>query len=430
MLQSTQASYVAANELKNNIQEVKKNDNYSEEKSYTAYYSDITDWYDKDGKIQMPIVLDENLWQSTPIFSERCELCTIPESVLKEASTEELLQLVISNKLNYLISMYGNVDDGMQRIVKHFNGIREILNRDDCGEVVLDFYNKIRIPSKMMFDITCLETEDSDITEFTDDAINVLQNEKCCEQLDYDANIKYAISISEWILSQENVSSKFSDDQKKVVIESVINKNKEKSNTEYADYIENFFMDKLNAGENTLYEDFYSNYTVVPFTSASGESYVKIYTPAKRTLILTYVNKPTVKTRQQSLTWLGSYTKYLGICVELLDNATDAYNCHSYAWFTMLPGYHNYARQCQLNDATNLTEDSTMKKKSSIVKGSVLYFGSHSVYVEQLKYTCGQAGIVDQILISEKLSNGGPLVKWPWKFSDSYGGSYTCYYYK
>lgn len=45
MLQSTQASYVAANELKNNIQEVKKNDNYSEEKSYTAYYSDITDWY-------------------------------------------------------------------------------------------------------------------------------------------------------------------------------------------------------------------------------------------------------------------------------------------------------------------------------------------------------------------------------------------------
>lgn len=57
-----------------------------------------------------------------------------------------------------------------------------------------------------------------------------------------------------------------------MVIESVINKNKEKSNTEYADYIENFFMDKLNAGENTLYEDFYSNYTVVPFTSASGES--------------------------------------------------------------------------------------------------------------------------------------------------------------
>ncbi len=86
-----------------------------------------------------------------------------------------------------------------------------------------------------------------------------------------------------------------------MVIESVINKNKEKSNTEYADYIENFFMDKLNAGENTLYEDFYSNYTVVPFTSASGESYVKIYTPAKRTLILTYVNKPTVKTRQHVL---------------------------------------------------------------------------------------------------------------------------------
>lgn len=61
-----------------------------------------------------------------------------------------------------------------------------------------------------------------------------------------------------------------------------------------------------------------------------------------------YINNPTVLTYERSKTYLGNYVKYLDVCVNILDNGTSKYNCHAYAWFTMLPGYHHLAKACQL----------------------------------------------------------------------------------
>ena len=80
------------------------------------YYSNPADWYDADGNMVMPISLDEEKWQSSPIFEDRCNLCTIPQTIIDKASTEELAKMVIECKMNYLIDLYGDVDEGMNTV--------------------------------------------------------------------------------------------------------------------------------------------------------------------------------------------------------------------------------------------------------------------------------------------------------------------------
>ncbi len=428
MLQVGQSSVAALDMASISVENIKNNiDNTSDEK-YTPYYQDVSQWYDKDGNIQAPIILAEELWQSTPIFSERCELCAIPDEVLQNATTEELLQLVVDCKLNYLISLYGDVDMAMTRITECFNGIRELMSRDDCGQVVLDMYNKFEIPENSSFDEKLI-SGCADIQEFNERVDDILDNEVYVEQIQKDSKIKYTINVLEWLLTQESVVGQFDASEMYTVIETVSNKIKQKNDTEYADIIENYLIDKVVINDEAL-ADNYVCFSSTKSSDSNGNKSVWIRTPSQRTLVIEYVSNPTTLSERASIDWLGEYKKYKGQCVFLLDNGTSKYNCYAYAWFTMLPGYHNYAKTCQLNDTQNLRDDSKIHTHSSPVTGSVLEFNGHAVYVEQLSYTYAPANVYNDILISEKMSGLGPLVKWPMKFTTYKNATFKCYHYK
>ncbi len=426
MLQVGQSSVVALDMAPISVENVKNNiDNTGDEK-YTPYYQEASQWYDKDGNIQTPITLDEELWQSTPIFSERCELCAIPDEVLQNATTEDLLQLVVDCKLNYLISLYGDVDMAMTRITECFNGIRELMSREDCGQVVLDMYNKYEIPFQKFFDDNIIG-EFSDIQEFKDKVKCVLEDEEYFVQIRKDSQVANTLNILEWILTQKCVAEQFDTIAKEEVIQDVLNKTKQKNSTEYATFIEEYFISAIKNGQCLEYGQCTENYGA-EIMSARGKAYVTILTPSKKKMEIEYINNPTVLTYERSKTYLGNYVKYLDVCVNILDNGTSKYNCHAYAWFTMLPGYHHLAKACQLNDASTLANDSAIKKYSNPVKGGVLYHSAHSVFVQELNYTCPQANVYNGILVREKISGAGPLVEWPLQFSSIYGAAYTCYY--
>lgn len=62
---------------------------------FEPYYDNPADWYDSDGNVRMPILEDYDLWENSPVFADRCQLCAIPQAVLDSISTKDLVELVL-----------------------------------------------------------------------------------------------------------------------------------------------------------------------------------------------------------------------------------------------------------------------------------------------------------------------------------------------
>ena len=212
------------------------------------YYSNPDDWYDADGNMVMPISLDEEKWQSSPIFEDRCNLCTIPQTIIDKASTEELAKMVIECNMNYLIDLYGDVDEGMNTVYKNFNGIRELLKRNDCGTVVLKLYSEYTIPQKKHFDYSLID-ESLSIEESNKQFQEIFSNEEYCRQINEDALVGYNLHVPEWILTRPEVMEQFSEAERESVEDTVKRKYDELNKTEFKDE-GNFFMDAMEKEKN------------------------------------------------------------------------------------------------------------------------------------------------------------------------------------
>lgn len=75
---------------------------------------------------------------------ERHQLFQIPEALLPTLSTKELIRLYEENdQFCGLIYAYNNKQDGFNRIYGLFNGLRELMERDDLAESALAYYQKM-----------------------------------------------------------------------------------------------------------------------------------------------------------------------------------------------------------------------------------------------------------------------------------------------
>ena len=184
------------------------------------YYSNPDDWYDADGNMVMPISLDEEKWQASPIFEDRCNLCTIPQTII----------------------------EGMNTVYKNFNGIRELLKRNDCGTVVLKLYSEYTIPQKKHFDYSLID-ESLSIEESNKQFQEIFSNEEYCRQINEDALVGYNLHVPEWILTRPEVMEQFSEAERESVEDTVKRKYDELNKTEFKDE-GNFFMDAMEKEKN------------------------------------------------------------------------------------------------------------------------------------------------------------------------------------
>lgn len=208
------------------------------------YYSNIDDWYDSDGKIVMPITQNRELWLNSPGYLDRIKLCALPEELLKSVSTADLVVLMTQCPRNYYMNMYGDVEEGMKEVEAGFNGLRELLEREDCAEEVLKFYKNYQIPEKKSFrEETASE---AGLTEIED----IIKVEEFNKQLDDDAEVGYALNSYEWVLTRAPIVNKLSDEQLQEIVKVMQEKNAQLQKTEYADSIENYLLKA--AGERML----------------------------------------------------------------------------------------------------------------------------------------------------------------------------------
>ncbi|MBR6286671.1 MAG: hypothetical protein IKR18_06760 [Bacteroidaceae bacterium] len=90
-----------------------------------------------DGSFVFPFSASDNKWKEFKTVRERKEALQIPETTLKQISTENLLEVCMDYP--YIIDMlaYDNPDVGFKALTNGFNGYRELLERKNLKDVIV-----------------------------------------------------------------------------------------------------------------------------------------------------------------------------------------------------------------------------------------------------------------------------------------------------
>jgi hypothetical protein len=85
---------------------------------------------------------DSKEWNDLTV-AQRWQAVNIPEDQLSQMSTNDLIEHCIDFDFMWDIFNHSNYGIGLNVVIENHNGLRELLNRSDAGELLLDFYNKI-----------------------------------------------------------------------------------------------------------------------------------------------------------------------------------------------------------------------------------------------------------------------------------------------
>lgn len=106
--------------------------------------NDFVDYYDySDLKTKITSIMP----------SERNKILSLPEHLLANMSTEGLLITCLDYPLFGDILFYDTYLMGFDVIVRNYNGLHELLSREDIGAVVLDYYKKVDYAQVLATDI-------------------------------------------------------------------------------------------------------------------------------------------------------------------------------------------------------------------------------------------------------------------------------------
>lgn len=74
---------------------------------------------------------------------EKHAICQIPDNILSTMSTEDLIQAYLDYPYLAIIAAYDNWMTGFYRVYQDFNGLRELLKREDASRKIIQFYKKM-----------------------------------------------------------------------------------------------------------------------------------------------------------------------------------------------------------------------------------------------------------------------------------------------
>ena len=85
---------------------------------------------------------DSEEWNGLTV-AQRWQAVNIPEDELNQMSTSDLIEHCINFDFMWDIFNHSNYGVGLNVVIENHNGLRELLNRNDAGESMLNLYNKI-----------------------------------------------------------------------------------------------------------------------------------------------------------------------------------------------------------------------------------------------------------------------------------------------
>lgn len=238
----------------------------------------ITNAYD------YPIKPGTEQWKSFTTHDQMLKACQIPTTALSKMSTTALVDTVLNYPLLGDMMAYDDIQEGFNAVATRFNGLSALLQRNDAGTALLAKY-------KEMNPLTVLN---SNLTDLQKGA--------------YSANLIYI----ETILAQGSIQSKLTEAQRQDLI------------TEAAT--------KLQALQ-TLPEIYggISRETTTSVIAQATQYTGYVYTP-KRTAVSVTFDRPEFSASR--ITSLNNYVAQNYPQAKRLSDASNRYNCHSYAWYS------------------------------------------------------------------------------------------------
>lgn len=166
--------------------------------SQSSVNSQINDSYD------FPVNTGTSEWNSISSYTERLEACQIPEEVLKDMSTPGLAETVFNYPFFGNMLAWNTPQEGIEAITAEFNGLSELLKRDDNHTAMLAIYKK--------------KLDKNKIENLTNDT----------EKEEY----AFKLAYFETILMQDNILSKMSKKELKELLVSANQKYKDTQQSE------------------------------------------------------------------------------------------------------------------------------------------------------------------------------------------------------
>lgn len=126
----------------------------------------------KSDVYNFPIKPGTEEWSKLKSYDERLNAYNVPENILKEMSTDGLIETCLNYPEFRLVMTRNSIQEGYNHVKSKFNGFRELENRPDAGVKLLDKYKQLD-PSK-------IKTFETDL----DKGIKLNTGERANQQID------------------------------------------------------------------------------------------------------------------------------------------------------------------------------------------------------------------------------------------------------
>lgn len=165
-------------------------------------------------------------WSDFSSHQEMLDACQLPNTYLRESSTEELLEKVVKYPLTIDILSYNDIKTGVSAVAKQFNGLAELLSRKDIASVVANKYKQVKIPTEEHY-------------QYNSDTIyngSFLNDEVSRKNIYIDMQNDLETTLYEGILLQEVVVTRYSYNEKLSLLEEVEKKALERGESRVFDF--------------------------------------------------------------------------------------------------------------------------------------------------------------------------------------------------
>lgn len=98
-----------------------------------------------------PITSDDPEWSNYK-HAELVNMLQIPEDVLTGMSNEELVESVLNYPYIMDIMCYDKIADGIEIVADHFNGLKEVLERDNIADTLIQRYQTVTLDEMKSYD--------------------------------------------------------------------------------------------------------------------------------------------------------------------------------------------------------------------------------------------------------------------------------------
>jgi len=289
-------------------------------------------WIADGQEFDYPVKPESEEWKVLDTHEKMVEVCTIPDEVIQQMSTYELLEIVMDYPLLSDLYCYNTYEQGLYALVSEFNGLRELLKRSNGISEILEYYENYKIPKAPATSEKVIEElEDVNDYEFDKKLTEVIGNNEKSTTLQMDFRTIANVELAEILLVNSSIYVSCDEEQKSKIVDIISDKYNDKLQS-------NLFTGK----ENLVYE-------------AAGEAgnteiiyeIEKEYKNQVSTYSGTYVTTPNGSKVDVDIysyngdTWakaLDAEIKKEYPDATLIRSSDNRYNCHSYAWYKQSNG--------------------------------------------------------------------------------------------